>query len=201
MPHSPAHNCRIGCPPARHFPAVRSFADNRSRRAAEARASWETAKAGSPGRRTGRSARSAPRRARRSPRRVIGDPERLRDRRGAQRRVSRCRRDVIQPGQRATAADQQGCARSRSPAGRWRAGWRVSEQTGARVRPGPGSGAVSRHRQVCAVRGHAHPRPGDCPWDNRLPGMAVRPAAGACGPAGYRRASRRWGAWPRATPR
>ena len=44
---------------------------------------------------------------------ILGDPERLRDRRGAQRRVSRCRRDVIQPGQRATAASpgaRGGCA-------------------------------------------------------------------------------------------
>ncbi len=69
---------------------------------------------------------------------------------GAQRRVSRCRRDVTSQVSALQRRIQQGCARSCSSAGRWQAGWRVSEETGARVRPGPGRGAtISRHRRVC----------------------------------------------------
>ena len=48
---------------------------------------------------------------------------------------------------------EQGCARPCSPAGpppwRWQAGWRVSEETGAKAKPGGRGTAVSHHRRVC----------------------------------------------------
>ena len=120
------------------------------------------------------------------------DLERLRDRRGAQRRVSRCRRDVTTRPARHSGGSSRGCARSRSPAGRWQAGWKVSEETGARVMPRAGRGPLSAVTAGCVVRGHAHPRPGDCPGITGCPACcpaccperATRPDTAALAAAG-----------------
>ena len=67
----------------------------------------------------------------------------------------------------------------------------MSEQTGARVRPGPGRrGPLSALPAGCVpFVAMLIPGPVIAPGDNRLPGMLSSLLPGACGPAGYRRAA------------
>ena len=104
-------------------------------------------------------------------RRNIPRPPRVRNRSGASSRSA------------GRAAPCQPVSPRRDPAGSARHSGGSSRAAHGRARR-PGGG-----RQVCVVRGHAHPGPGDCPWDNRLPGMLSSLLPGAGGPAGYRRAA------------
>ena len=112
---------------------------------------------------------------------------------------------------------QQGCARSCPPAGSQPGRGQVSEETGARARPGRKGEPLSAITAGC-VSFAAMLIPGPViasdnpPPDNRLRGRLPSLLPGVCGPAGYgravagigwpqrlRRASRGEGAWPRAT--
>jgi hypothetical protein len=97
--------------------------------------------------------------------------------------VDPCRRGGIQPGQRATASRSgRACARScpRGPEpGRWQAGWRVSEEIGARTRPGrPRKGSRCQPSPPGGVSFVAILIPGPViPPDDAVARQAARPAA------------------------
>jgi len=101
---------------------------------------------------------------------------------------------------------QQGCARSCPPAGSQPGRGQVSEETGARARPGRKGEPLSAITAGC-VSFAAMLIPGPViasdnpPPDNRLRGRLPSLLPGVCGPAGYGRAVAGIG-WPqRAAPR
>jgi hypothetical protein len=101
---------------------------------------------------------------------------------------------------------QQGCARSCPPAGSQPGRGQVSEETGARARPGRKGEPLSAITAGC-VSFVAMLIPGPViasdnpPPDNRLRGRLPSLLPGVCGPAGYGRAVAGIG-WPqRAAPR